>query len=345
MNIGVNINDLIKQNILTALNFLIKFIIRLFVYNDVLGADYFEIFFFLAKNSKIIYSSKNCYIPGFHIFLYQNHLLIFDIKVNEVTKEYIGSIIAFNKDITSKLLKRVNQNNLYYVDSEKIKVLVFNMERQFFISYDTYRELATDYIIDQKELEIIDKECDIWRNSSLFKTLKIPKRKVYLLYGIPGTGKSTFVEYIAKKYGLIIRLISLKCATLFALQRLNLKENPGILLFEDIDCIYEKRKEKEKYLPFDDLINFISTLDNQIVFITTNNIEKLDEALLRSRRIDRKVLMNERLSKETKYKMASAIIKDEKLVEQIVQEENLTPADFHQKCIDIATEEFWKNNS
>ena len=71
----------------------------------------------------------------------------------------------------------------------------------------------------------------------------------------------------------------------------------SIVLIEDIDCVFVERKateDKPNKLTFSGLLNAIDGVaagEGRILFATTNHIERLDPALIRPGRIDRKELL------------------------------------------------------
>jgi chaperone BCS1 len=71
----------------------------------------------------------------------------------------------------------------------------------------------------------------------------------------------------------------------------------SIILIEDIDCVFEKRKQtedNESKVTFSGLLNAIDGVvagEGRILFMTTNHIEKLDAALIRDGRCDVRILI------------------------------------------------------
>lgn len=128
----------------------------------------------------------------------------------------------------------------------------------------------------------------------------IPYRRGFLLYGPPGNGKSSAVAAIASELKLDICIINLGTSSLGDddLTALMSKiPQHAILLIEDIDCVFEQRKsteDNESKITFSGLLNALDGVvasEGRILFMTTNHIEKLDPALIRPGRCDRRVLI------------------------------------------------------
>jgi chaperone BCS1 len=128
----------------------------------------------------------------------------------------------------------------------------------------------------------------------------IPYRSGYLLYGPPGTGKSSAVLAIASAMKMDIAILSLANSTLDdddLCQLLSVCPVNSIVLIEDIDCVFVERRatdEKHNKLTFSGLLNAIDGVaagEGRILFATTNHLERLDPALIRPGRIDRKELV------------------------------------------------------
>ena len=137
-----------------------------------------------------------------------------------------------------------------------------------------------------------------------YKSKGIPFRRGYLFYGPPGTGKTSSVSVLANDLGMDIHTIKLNNISGDSLIRALSRDNK-LIVFEDIDSVLatatRQKSEEQKsddtegfsLLDLSDLLNAIDgtlTGDNLIFIFTTNHPEKLDPALMRPGRIDRKVL-------------------------------------------------------
>ncbi|KUJ07628.1 uncharacterized protein LY89DRAFT_691695 [Mollisia scopiformis] len=140
----------------------------------------------------------------------------------------------------------------------------------------------------------------------------IPYRRGYLLYGPPGSGKSSFIQALAGELDFGVSIINLserginddKLAYLFT-------KIPArtILLLEDADAAFINRRkpDAEGYsganVTFSGLLNALDGVaagEERIAFLTTNHIDRLDEALIRPGRVDVTV----RIGETTRYQAA-----------------------------------------
>ncbi|KAI6421834.1 hypothetical protein MCOR24_004157 [Pyricularia oryzae] len=115
----------------------------------------------------------------------------------------------------------------------------------------------------------------------------IPLRRGYLFHGPPGTGKTSFSFALAGVFGLEIYVISLikpqlsdkDLSTLF-----NGLPRKCIVLLEDIDTAGISKAEGLL-----NVIDGVAAHEGRILIMTTNKPEILDEALIRSGRVDLQV--------------------------------------------------------
>lgn len=125
-----------------------------------------------------------------------------------------------------------------------------------------------------------------------YRRLGIPWRRGYLLHGPPGTGKSSTVLALASEMSLNIARLNLAQTNLGHGDFCSLLANtpsPSIILIEDIDDAFYHRESKEAKTNFAEFLNGIdgvSAYEGNVIFMTTNRLEKLDPALIRPGRVD-----------------------------------------------------------
>ncbi|KAK0662791.1 Mitochondrial chaperone BCS1 [Lasiodiplodia hormozganensis] len=133
----------------------------------------------------------------------------------------------------------------------------------------------------------------------------IPYRRGYLLYGPPGTGKSSVIEALAGHLNFNIAMLNLsqRGMTDDRLQFMLTKVPPRTLvLLEDADAAWVNRKQANEdgysgaSVTFSGLLNAldgVASAEERILFLTTNHVERLDEALIRPGRVDVTVRIGE----------------------------------------------------
>ncbi|KAF2097625.1 putative mitochondrial chaperone BCS1 [Rhizodiscina lignyota] len=133
----------------------------------------------------------------------------------------------------------------------------------------------------------------------------IPYRRGYLLYGPPGTGKSSFIQALAGELDFNIALLNVseRGLTDDRLNHLLTKVPPRtMVLLEDADAAFTNRRvvDGEGYagatVTFSGLLNAldgVASAEERIIFLTTNHVERLDEALIRPGRVDMTVRLGE----------------------------------------------------
>ncbi|KAJ9060679.1 Complex III assembly protein translocase and chaperone [Entomophthora muscae] len=134
-------------------------------------------------------------------------------------------------------------------------------------------------------------------NGEWYNQRGIPYRRGYLLYGPPGSGKSSFIQALAGELGYNICILNLSERGLTD-DRLNhlmtVIPDRSLLLLEDIDAAFAKREQSDQQgyqsmVTFSGLLNAldgVAAAEERVIFMTTNHIEKLDPALVRPGRVD-----------------------------------------------------------
>jgi SpoVK/Ycf46/Vps4 family AAA+-type ATPase len=119
-----------------------------------------------------------------------------------------------------------------------------------------------------------------------------PYKLNFLLYGVPGAGKTSMVKAIAKhlKKQLYIFNFSKELTDNKMSALLKDVDSGSVLVFEDVDSFFVHRESNGCNISFSSLINQLDGIRNSdaglITILTANHVDKLDPALLRAGRMD-----------------------------------------------------------
>lgn len=248
-------------------------------------------FIYVASGNKISLTKRefnkdsNEYVSPVDLYLY-----IFGRNANKYIRELSVIIKKFYND-TELGIYTVDADS-YLKNDETMKVLYSKMKLRFL---DTL-------FFSHKEKEIICNHIDKFNdNEKFYEDKQLLYKTGILLYGEPGTGKSSLVKALATKYNrsiINVNMSNIKNIDLNRLtQSINVDESRKyIILLEDIDTLFLNRVnkdiDKEDQCVINKLLQFLdsNTSPNNVIFIaTTNHKERLDEALLREGRFDLKV--------------------------------------------------------
>lgn len=164
------------------------------------------------------------------------------------------------------------------------------------------RQLGSVILDDGIAENIVKDVKDFLTSGDWYHSRGIPYRRGYLLYGPPGSGKTSFIQALAGDldYNICILNLSEKNLTDDRLNHLmNHIPQRSILLLEDIDAAFNQREKNDQNytsgVTFSGLLNAldgVASAEECITFMTTNHPEKLDPALLRPGRVDFKILID-----------------------------------------------------
>lgn len=137
------------------------------------------------------------------------------------------------------------------------------------------------------------------KSEETYRSIGVPYRRGYLLYGLPGAGKTSSIVALAGHLRMDLYILNLASYGMDdeRLSGLLLDAPPdALLLLEDIDCVFVDRKKTkdsgEGRVTFSGLLNALDgaiAREGRVLFITTNHVEKLDDALVRPGRVDHKI--------------------------------------------------------
>jgi hypothetical protein len=228
---------------------------------------------------------------------------------------------------------------------------------------------ALDFLIFPAYVQEAIDRFDRWiRSEKWYFEKAIPWRIGFLLWGSPGTGKTSLVRAMAEDYDLPVAVFDIATMSndeLISSWKQMQAMSPCVALFEDIDSVFDGREnrlgETGGGLTFDCLLNCLSgiqTAHGVFLAVTTNQIETLDSALgvpvdpdntticmsSRPGRVDVAVRLGE-MTEEGRNKFANRLLGDypEFIDDIIVAGVGDTPAQFQERCAEKALRLYWEN--
>ncbi|CAA7062408.1 unnamed protein product [Microthlaspi erraticum] len=274
-------------------------------------------------------------------------------------------------------IRRKNQDRLLYTNSRggSLDSRGHPWESVPFKHPSTFETLAMDPV---KKQQIMDDLKDFAEGQVFYQKTGRAWKRGYLLYGPPGTGKSSMIAAMANYLGYDIYDLELtEVHSNSELRKLLMKtSSKSIIVIEDIDCSINLTNRKKNgsgnavsqrscYDPetrtgsgsgeeggngntitLSGLLNFTDGLwsccgSERIFVFTTNHIEKLDPALLRSGRMDMHIYMSYCNFPSLKILLKNYLgfgeedIDDDVLkeMERVVEKAEMTPADVSEALI------------
>lgn len=276
-------------------------------------------------------STKFLLVPGIG-----NHWLFYKGAIISIKRERSGrmlDIVNSSPYETVKLTTLYKDRYIFNEILEEAKTIAMKSNEGKTVIYTSFgpewrkfgqpkaKRALPSVVLDQGIKEtILEDVKDFMRNGGWYSDRGIPYRRGYLLYGPPGSGKTSFIQALAGEldYNICILNLSEQNLTDDRLNHLmnNMPER-SILLLEDIDAAFNSRKttigqkQAKNGIPnttsgfptqstyntsvtFSGLLNAldgVTSSEETITFMTTNHPEKLDPAIMRPGRVDFKVFI------------------------------------------------------
>ncbi|QSS61743.1 hypothetical protein I7I51_03920, partial [Histoplasma capsulatum] len=267
--------------------------------------------YFKYKKKPLRFSPWN----GSFFFVYKNHLLRFQCVAKETKEEISISCIGGSSQILRALLSDCRAEYLKLIQRKTTVFEHHDGEWRKAKARDI-RPIST-VIMDEDEKMAVLKDIEDFldeRARGWYARRGIPYRRGFLLYGPPGTGKSSFSLSVAGRFELDIYVLNLSSIDDNRLSSLFAQLPPHcVILLEDIDAASTAETEDSETTENTDqaavgpsqksksqgnvslsaLLNAldgVSSQEGRLLIMTTNHIERLDDALIRPGRVDRKVL-------------------------------------------------------
>ncbi len=267
-----------------------------------------------TKFSFIYEKDNECYELDFELeTIYQSNKnfqkIIQSIGCNNFEEVLLKRITLSNEN-KSILIKFVNETKKYSenkielnkLSNEKtIKVNYWRKEYWNLLSKNPKRKIDTLYLKSGQKEKLLNVVSEFYdeKTKNDYDKFGIPYKSVILLYGVPGSGKTSTINTIASHFDCDIYTIPISkeltdYGLIEAMSFLEEKEDKKrIIVIEDIDSIFAERKKNDELngITLQGLLNCFdgfSCLEGTLLFITANNPSVLDYAMLRSCRIDHK---------------------------------------------------------
>lgn len=151
------------------------------------------------------------------------------------------------------------------------------------------RPLATLFL-HPKAAEVVDDVRHFQGEAATtYRRLHVAPTRVYLLHGLPGSGKSSLVHCVASELGLGVAHASFGPGASDAEVRAAFGSLPPrcLLCLEDVDCLFDGRSAGGSGVTFAGLLAALdddTATEPVVIFLTTNRLLALDPAL--RRRVD-----------------------------------------------------------
>ncbi|XP_045812325.1 AAA-ATPase ASD, mitochondrial-like [Trifolium pratense] len=278
-----------------------------------------------------------------------------------VTTSYIRHVLEKGKAITMK-----NRRLKLYTNNPSNDWMRYRSTKWSHTTFEHPASIETLAMETKKKEEIINDLLKFKKGKEYYAKVGKAWKRGYLLFGPPGTGKSTMISAIANfmnydVYDLELTIVKDNNE----LKRLLIEtSSKSIIVIEDIDCSLDltgqrkkkseidndeneedknpiiKRKEEEKKeskVTLSGLLNFIDGIwsacgGERIIIFTTNFVDKLDPALIRRGRMDKHIEMSY-CGYEAFKVLAKNYLDVEShddlfpIIEKLLGETNMTPAD------------------
>jgi chaperone BCS1 len=247
------------------------------------------------------------------------HQIEFESHIIKILFSLVGSVVGTGngaeiKDLVVLIIEEPGKqhilqqfcdvviNTFEKTSHDIINVYQYHLEYRYWRATSNKTPRSMDSIIIPQDVKTgLIKDIDEFLSKDTFNWYKshgIPYKRSYLLYGPPGSGKSSIIQAIAGKYKrniCFIQPMKEKFTDEIFSTCIQVAPKRALIVLEDIDAYFNKNREsmhKSCPLTFSGLLNGldgVGNTDGQIFILTTNFIDRLDEALVRSGRVDRKI--------------------------------------------------------
>ena len=242
---------------------------------------------------KLIQQAEACFNATEEILLQQ-------ITLKGETKELLIEFVDVAKKYCEEQIKSSQKSS-----RKTIKVFLWRKEYWNLLFKSPKRPIETLYLKEDQKESLLSKVEEFFSPETRddYLSFGIPYKNVFLLYGVPGSGKTSTINTIASHFDADIYVIPiskeltdymLMDAIAYLDKEDEEEDKKRIIVIEDIDSIFTDRKKGDDIhnsLSLQALLNCFdgfSCVEGTLLFITANKPEVLDYAMIRSCRVDHK---------------------------------------------------------
>lgn len=270
----------------------------------------------------------------------------------------IRVFFAFKKKFMEKIEDEINKAIMSNINQDKNFISVINSDS--LNGKKMKRSLQSIFTKDDIHIDLFNAIKDFINNVDTYRRLNYPYNFCGLLYGVPGSGKTSTILAIASELKRDVYYVNLaQTNATKLLTAFNDDPRHSIFVFEDIDAISyngannrdPSKEEKDdgnedrsirnisKFdmasgISLSDLLNITDGLlasDGTICLFTTNHIEKLDPAFFRAGRMN-KIIEFTYMDKDTAKNMVDAYLN---VPNDMQMKDNIKPAELQECILDI----------
>lgn len=247
---------------------------------------------------------------GRSFFIYKKRLFCLhqkrlDSTGSEKEKSQI-TITGFTRN--KKYLEEMVEEFRYKKKKNEIYINRYTLDGWQVVCPIVKRPLKTVIMEKNLKSKIVDNIQFFIDNRNMYIDRGLPYKKTIVLYGKPGTGKTSIIKALSSHFDKNVYIINIMTMTNSSFEK-SITSVPAnsVIIIEDFDsCVAthsrssmattnkdnnnsNEKEEQETALSLNTILNTLDgvvSLNGTIVFMTTNHIEKIDSALLRKGRTD-----------------------------------------------------------
>jgi len=214
-------------------------------------------------------------------------------EIKEVLIDFVDTGVSFIKNKKTE-----------FRDSGKDTMSIYYFKNDYWtlLSKTPKRPSDTIYLKKGQKEKMIDMVSEFFSDDTrdIYVKFGIPYKSVCMIHGPPGTGKTSLIKSISSEldcdlYVLPITKKMMDTNFIDAFSYINdTSDKNRIIVIEDIDTMFEERKEGDKdngitMQGFLNCLDGFTCMEGTMLFMTANKPEILDNAVIRSCRIDHKM--------------------------------------------------------